>query len=69
MSENRDAIQRTLDGKNYPDISIDLKLGSPKSNPGKREADIDFRWRSLPSPKSLPKIWAACTMACLLRKS
>ncbi len=39
----------------YPGISIDLKLGPPQSNLGRREADIDLRWQAPTEPEIVHK--------------
>ena len=41
--------------RHYPEISIDLKLGPPQSNLGRRETDIDLRWQAPTEPEIVHK--------------
>ncbi len=53
----------------YPGISIDLKLGPPQSNLGRREADIDLRWQAPTEPEIVHKRLGSFHMGLFAAKS
>ena len=53
----------------YPNISIDLKLGPPRSNLGRREADIDMRWQAPTEPEIIHKRMGSFQMGLFAAQS